>query len=372
MDFIDEVRTRSGRFASRVEHLDTEEATKNSLVLPFIQMMGYSIFDPTEVVPEFTADVGTKKGEKVDYALMQDGKPAVLIECKRYGSNLNEEDMSQLLRYFTVTDARFGILTDGIIYRFFSDLDQPNMMDPKPFFEFNMLDFTEPQVEELKRFTKSAFDMSEIVDAARELKYTTDIKRVLAEELASPSEDFVGFIIRRVYEGRVTRPVREMFSSLAHQAFTQFINDRINDRLKSALEREGEPEKPSEEQAPPEPEVSQEDEEPEITPLELESFTIIKAILRDTIDVRRLQLYPGMRFATVYLYESGDKNDAGRLFCRLLFKTSNLRINLPDRPFGTNDPLDDIDSLFDYGDRLRDAVKAIEAGEDPVTEPAEE
>ena len=372
MDFIDEVRTRSGRFAKRVEHLNTEEATKNSLVLPFIEMMGYSIFDPTEVVSEFTADVGTKKNEKVDYALMQDGKPAVLIECKMYGSNLREDEMSQLLRYFNVTDARFGILTDGIIYRFFSDLDQPNMMDPKPFFEFNMLDFTEPQVEELKRFTKSVFDMSEIVDAARELKYTTEIKRVLAEELAKPSDDFVGFIVRRVYEGRVTKTVREQFSSLAHQAFTQFINDRIDDRLKSALERGSEPEKPSEEQTQPEPEEPEEEGEPEVTPLELESFTVIKAILRDTIDVRRLQLYPGMRFATVYLNESADKDGAGSLFCRLLFKTSNLRINLPDRTFGTNDPLDDIDSLFDYAERIRNAVKAIESGEDPVTENSEE
>ena len=336
-------------------------------------MMGYSIFDPTEVVPEFTADVGTKKNEKVDYALMQDGKPAVLIECKMYGSNLSEEEMSQLLRYFTVTDARFGILTDGITYRFYSDLDQPNMMDPKPFFEFNMLDFTEPQIEELKRFTKSAFDMTENVDAARELKYTTEIKRVLADELASPSDDFVRFIIRRVYEGRVaTKRVREQFSSLAHQAFTQFINDRINDRLKSALARGDEQEKPSEEQAQPEPEVRQEDEEPEITPLELEAFTIIKAILRDTIDVRRLQLFPGMRFATAYLYGGADKDAGGTLICRLLFKTRNLRINLCDRPFGTNDPIDDIDSLFDYADRLRDAIKTIESGGDPITEPTEE
>ena len=371
MDFIDEVRTRSGRFAKRVEHLDTEEATKTSLVLPFIEMMGYSIFDPTEVVPEFTADVGTKKNEKVDYALMQDGKPAVLIECKMYGSNLNQGEMSQLLRYFTVTEARFGILTDGIIYRFFSDLDQPNMMDPKPFFEFNMLDFTEPQIEELKRFTKSAFDMTENVDAARELKYTTEIKRVLADELACPSDDFVRFIIRRVYEGRVaTKRVREQFSSLAHQAFTQFINDRINDRLKSALERGDEKEKPSEEQAQPEPEEPEEDGEPEVTPLEVEAFTVIKAILRDTIDVRRLDLSPGRMFGFIYLYKSADKDDAGTLLCRLLFKTRNLRINLPDRPFGTNDPLDDIDSLFDYADRLKDAVKAIESGEDPITEPA--
>ena len=157
MIFIDEVKKLSDQFAARISHLDTEEATKNSLVLPFIQMLGYDIFDPTEVIPEFTADVGTKRGEKVDYALIQNNKPAILVECKTYRSVLNHAYVSQLFRYFTVTDARFGILTDGIAYHFFSDLDQQNVMDSKPFFEFNLLDFTESQVEELKQFTKSNF-----------------------------------------------------------------------------------------------------------------------------------------------------------------------------------------------------------------------
>ena len=135
----------------------TEEATKTSLILPFIQMLGYDIFDPAEVVPEFTADIGIKRGEKVDYAIMQRGKPAILIECKKYGSSLAEDAVSQLVRYFGVTDAHFGILTDGISYRFFSDLDQPNVMDPKPFFEFNVLSYSHKAVGELKRFTKEEF-----------------------------------------------------------------------------------------------------------------------------------------------------------------------------------------------------------------------
>ena len=91
MDFIDDVRTTSKRYRSWLEHLNTEEATKTSLVMPFIQMLGYKIFDPTEVRPEYTADVGTKKGEKVDYALMLDGTPVVLIEAKRHEANLGEE-----------------------------------------------------------------------------------------------------------------------------------------------------------------------------------------------------------------------------------------------------------------------------------------
>ena len=103
------MRTRSGRFAKRVEHLDTEEASKSALVLPFLQMLGYEIFDPTEVVPEFIADVGAKKGEKVDYAVMRDGAPVILIEAKKYGNNLDEAEISQLLRYSDEPMSRYWV-----------------------------------------------------------------------------------------------------------------------------------------------------------------------------------------------------------------------------------------------------------------------
>ena len=238
MDFIDDVRTRSRRFQSRVEHLHTEEATKTSLVLPFFQMLGYNIFDPMEVVPEFTADFGTKKGEKVDFALVMDGHPAVLVEVKKYGTSLLVKQVSQLFRYFSATAARFGVLTDGIVYRFYSDLDESGRMDPKPFFEFNMLDFTDLQVRQLKQFHKDSFDPLETVEAARELKYTNEIKRVLAAEMRSPGHDFVRFILTRIeYPGSRTKLLVEQFTPLVQQAFAQFVKDRIDARLKSALER---------------------------------------------------------------------------------------------------------------------------------------
>jgi hypothetical protein len=238
MDFIDDVRTRSRRFQSRIEHLSTEEAAKTSLVMPFIQMLGYNIFDPTEVVPEFAADFGNKKGEKVDYALVLDGKPVVLIEAKRYGANLRVEQESQLFRYFSATSARFGILTDGIVYRFYSDLDDSGKMDQRPFFEFNMLDFTDLQVGQLKQFHKDSFNPLETVEAARELKYTNEIKRALAEEMRSPRDDFVRFILNRIeYPGFKTKQKIEQFTPLVQQAFAQFVKDLIDMRLKSALDR---------------------------------------------------------------------------------------------------------------------------------------
>jgi len=140
MDLIDKINEMAARIPKQIEHISTEEATKNALVMPFINALGFNVFDPTEVVPEFTADVGTKKGEKVDYAIVRDGKPILLFEVKCTGTDLNNVHASQLYRYFSVTEARFGILTDGVIYRFYSDLDAPNKMDEKPFFVFD-LDF---------------------------------------------------------------------------------------------------------------------------------------------------------------------------------------------------------------------------------------
>jgi hypothetical protein len=354
MDFIDEVRTRSARFAERTDHLDTEEATKNALVLPFLQMMGYAIFDPTEVVPEFTADVGSKKGEKVDYALIQDGKPAILIECKIFGNNLDEAEISQLTRYFTVTDARFGILTDGVVYRFFADLDQPNVMDRKPFFEFNMLDFAEGEVKQLKRFTKAAFNLDEIVDAARELKYTTEIKRLISRELEDPSDEFVYFIVKRVYEGLATQTIREQFGPLIRHAFVQFINDRISDRLKSALKQEVQEDKELlEEEAPP---ASESVVEPEYTPLEVDALNIIKAVLRDVIDVRRLGLRSTKYYCGVLLDDNNRKT-----VCRLLLRTSTLRLILFDENRSEERiRLEDLDDLFSHAGRIRSEVSRIE------------
>ena len=350
MDFVDDVRMRSGRFRERLAYLETEEATKTALVLPFLEMMGYSIFDPTEVVPEFTADVGTKKGEKVDYALMQAGKPIVVIEVKKYGSNLSQVEMSQLLRYFTVTDAHFGVLTDGIVYRFFSDLDQPNVMDPTPFFQFNMLDFTDNEVEELKRFTKSAFDLEETLEAAATLKYTKGIKQVLARQLNNPDDEFTRLLARQVYSKLLTKPVMERFTEVVKQAFREFINDRINATLKTALARETTEEEP-------EPELEEEMQQPVVdsvgivtTAEELAGFEIVKDILKGTVDLERVFLRDTKSYCGILL----DNNNRKSL-CRLRFnRESAKRLGIFDeeRREHTHN-IDSLDEIRDYADQIR-------------------
>jgi hypothetical protein len=238
MDLIDRLRDISARIPKQIDHIHTEEATKNAFVLPFISSLGYDVFNPIEVIPEFTADIGVKKGEKVDYAIKKDGQIVMLVECKWCNCNLDQITPDQLARYFNVTDSRFGLLTNGIYYKFYSDIERANIMDPKPFFEFNMLDIDEHRTEEIKKFSKSLFDLGKIVEAASELKYTNEIKNVFAEELSNPSDGFVKFFTGRVYSGKMTKPILEQFSKVVKKALSQFISEKISSRLKSALEEE--------------------------------------------------------------------------------------------------------------------------------------
>ena len=208
MDFIDQLKQFAKRVDSMKDSLQTEEATKTALIMPFFSMLGYDVFNPQEFVPEFTADVGIKKGEKVDYAIMKDGQPVILVECKAIAENLDRHD-SQLFRYFGTTTARFAILTNGQYYRFYTDLDNPNKMDEDPFLTINVLDIRDNQVPELKKFCKSVFDVDSIFSTASELKYVHEFKDVFTQQLNEPSDDFIRFFLQGCYSGAKTQNVLE-------------------------------------------------------------------------------------------------------------------------------------------------------------------
>lgn len=352
MDFIDRIRELSARIPKQLEYIQTEEATKNALVMPFIGALGYDVFNPTEVTPELNADIGTKKGEKVDYAILKDGKPIMLFECKWHGADLGKVHASQLYRYFSVTESRFGILTNGIAYWFFTDLEAPNKMDSKPFFEFNMLDIRDQSVEELKKFTKSVFDVSGIITTASELKYTREIKRIMSEQLQAPSDEFVKFFASQVYSGRMTQNVREQFAQTTRQALKQFINDQINERLKSALATESAI--ATEEVAKPELAPAKETPEPlgaTTTTEEMEAYYIIKAILREVIDAKRI----AMRDQQTYCGILFDDNNRKPL-CRLYFGTTGQKsIGLFDNEQRkeTKIQIVSLDEIYKLADRLK-------------------
>ena len=357
MDLIDNLRSLAARVDNLLDHTQTEEATKTAFVMPFINALGYNVFDPTEVIPEYTADVGTKKGERVDYAVMKDGKPVMVFECKLAASDLTEDNASQLYRYFTATDTRFGVLTNGVVYRFYSDLDQPNLMDSRPFFEFNILNFTPHAVEELKRFTKQSFDLAGTIEAATDLKYTKEIKRVLADQTRRPYNDFVLFIISEVYKGRRTKAVREQFSDLTKRAFDQFINDRINDRLKSALEREEASESAeTEESTDQETSVASEDDSGVVTTIEeIEAYNVVKAILRDMVDAKRVVMRDQKMFCAVILDDNRNKN-----ICRLWFNSSEKQVGIVDASGQrVRRPINSVDDIFGLSEHLRERLGAL-------------
>lgn len=363
MDFIDRIRELAARIPKQLEHIQTEEATKNALVMPFIAALGYNVFDPTEVTPELNADVGLKKGEKVDYAILRDGKPIILFECKHHAADLGKVHASQLYRYFSVTEARFAVLTNGLVYWFYTDLEAANKMDARPFFEFTLLDVRDQDVEELKKFSKSAFDLTNILTTASELKYTREIKRILLDQMQEPTEEFVKFFVSQVYTGKVTQKVREQFAELTRQAFKHLINDQINERLKTALSSDAPAllEKAVEAQAVTNGAGAATDGVT-TTEEELEAFYIIRAILRETIAVKRIVLRDRQTYCGILLDDNSRKP-----ICRLHFNGTKKYIGFFDNQKEQRERmqeervlLEHMDDLYKYADRLKATVAQYE------------
>ena len=282
--------------------IQTEEACKNAFVMPFLGALGYDVFNPDEVVPEFVADVGVKKGEKVDYAIRKDGKVIMLVECKWNGKALSLENASQLFRYFTVTDARFAILTNGLVFQFHTDIDEPNKMDRHPFFVFNLLDFSETHVDELKKFSKQAFDIENVLGTAAALKYTNQVKAILSEELSAPSDEFVRIFASRIYEGRMTQAIREQFSAIVQRSFSEFVRERVSDRLKTALRADD----------PAVADVSgtvsgEQDDGVFTTEEEIEAFNIVRAIARQTVTPTRITIRDAKAYCAILLDDNNRK-----------------------------------------------------------------
>ncbi len=227
MDFKDEIKKLGEQFINRKDKVTTEEGTKTSFVLPFIRVLGYDDADPCEVMPEFTTDIGMKKGEKVDYAILSNEKPIIIIECKHLKEKLDVHK-TQLERYFHVTDAKFAILTNGQTYRFYTDLVAPNKMDIVPFLEIDITDFKEIEVLELSKFQKSRFDANEIlaeINANKiNLNYTNQLTEIIKNELNQPSDSFVNFFISKLSLGVVDAKVIEKFSPILKEILQKIID----------------------------------------------------------------------------------------------------------------------------------------------------
>lgn len=348
MDLIDRIAEISKRITSLSRNLETEEATKNALIMPFIQSLGYDVFNPMEVIPEFTTDHGVKKGEKVDYAVKKDNEIIMLFECKKYGAELSPNHASQLFRYFSVSDARFGVITNGQKYMFFTDLEKPNQMDQKPFFVIDLLKYEKHEIEELKKFTKSAFNLDDILNTASDLKYTSEVKKILNHELESPSDEFIRFFASKIYSGRLTQSVMDQFRQIVKNARKQFINEKINERLESALTSRTEDKNLNEDL---ENDLISKDGI-ETTQEEIDAFNAVKGILRSSVPVSRIVMRDTKSYCGVLLDDNNRKP-----ICRFHFNGKQKYLGLMNQKNETRVPIETIDDIFNYAKELESTAK---------------
>ncbi|HEX3589635.1 MAG TPA: type I restriction endonuclease [Pseudonocardiaceae bacterium] len=351
MDIEERAAALADQIRKHKADIQTEEATKTAFVMPFIgSVLGYDVFNPTEVIPEFVADVGVKKGEKIDYAIVHDGQVQVLIEVKKIGIDLNFEHASQLFRYFAVTTARIAILTNGESYQFYTDLDAPNKMDSKPFLVLDFADIDETLLPDLAKLRKESFNLDSVLGSAEELKYIGALKRVLVGLFRQPADDWVKFLAARVYDGNVTARVREQFVPLVGKAMRQFLNEQATDRLKTALVTD---------EPPAEPVVATVDapvpdgaSDLVTTEEEHDGYRIVRAIVCSEVPVSRVFARDTKSYFGILLDDNNRKP-----IVRLWFNRTRKYLGLFDEhKVESRVAITEVEDIYQYADHLRKTV----------------
>lgn len=349
MNFEEKIKEFTGRVEKLRKSINTEEATKTSLIMPFFSLLGYDVFNPYEFIPEYVADVGIKKGEKVDYAININNKPTILIEAKSVKENLQKHD-SQLFRYFGTTTAKIAILTNGIEYKFYTDLEETNKMDTTPFLEINLLELKENDIVELKKFCKENFDISTIINSASNLKYVSSIEKILSEEFINPSDDFIKLILNKgVYEGVKTQNIIEKYRPILKKSVNYYINALVNQKLQNALNNSN-AEAGTEEVV----DVSQE-ESIVTTDEELESYYIVRSILSEFISPNDIYYKDTYSYFGI-LYE----NKVTKWICRVYLKENVKFVIIPDKDKNeTRYEINEIIDIYKLRDKLIERLNVL-------------
>ncbi len=333
------------------DQICTEEATKNAFVMPFIQILGYDIFNPTEVIPEHICDIGTKKGEKVDYVIRKNDEPILIFECKHWKENADAHN-SQLHRYYHVSKARFGVLTNGTIYNFYTDLEKPNIMDEKPFLTIDIEDLKDSSLKILESFTKTEYNLESILDSAEALKYIKAIRKEFEKEIENPTDELVKLLVNRFFDKPLTANRMIAFKEYTKKALSISINESISHRLKSALNINEKIESNEEPKVNP---VDDNSDAPKVitTDEEVEAFQIVKAILREKISADRISPRDTQSYFGVLLDDNNRKP-----ICRFHFNTANkyLEIFHNGKDAGEKKQLNNLDEIYDYRTQLHQTI----------------
>jgi hypothetical protein len=320
-----------------------EAQTKLLYINPFIEILGYKTSEHTDVIAELPADFATRRRDKVDYALRKNDTEILIIECKRFNEKVGKFG-HQLSAYFNhLRLVRFGILTNGTIYHFYADIDTRNIMDAEPFFEFNVTDFNDEQLQILEMFCKENFDEKLIIEKARRLTYSRDIRKLLYTEMTNPSKDFIKFIAGKAYlekkRGSITEKIMILFDELVNLSLPIVINQLISDRMIRL--------KPSSNN-----EIKEIESKIITTEEEREGYFIVKSIIRRKIAPERVGFKDAQAYFSIRIDDSSHKT-----VCRLYLNSNKKYIGI----FGANRnetkfELGAIDNIFDFSDQLLESI----------------
>lgn len=293
MVFSDDIAKVSEQVRKRAEVVTGEEATKTGMIMPFLSALGYDVWEPTEVIPEYTADFAVKRSgqlEKVDYAIAIDDVIVMIVEAKSHDKKPEAHD-GQLKKYFNALLAtKVAIVTNGIEYRFFTDLRHENVMDEEPFFSFNILNYDQKQIENLKFFHRDNFDSAIIKRHAEEMIYLKGMTQLVDNLLRSPSDEFIRFLVAQLstiapsyaVEGRVTNRVVDKFRPIVKKSIQSSLVDLMTQSISREMGQSGEttssPQIVQVEEVQDEQEQDLEGIKAETTAEELETFEKVKSI----------------------------------------------------------------------------------------------
>lgn len=336
------------------DSVTSEEATKTSLVMPFFQrVLGYDVFSPTEFIPEYKAGFGDKPADRVDYTITIKDKPEIIIECKHSGVILNNQHEAQLQGYFASLRARTAILTNGIVYKFYTDIERANLLDKTPFMTFDILNQEPALIVELERFCKDKFNADEIFENARRLKYVSAIKGFLSDQLTNPSDDFVRAAISHIdgidISGKAASETVEEFRSIVKSCFVEFIGElpKIETDTSKTTDTD----------------LGRKNVEDEV-------LSAVRACVKDVVEPVRLSLYRVTNWTSVYYRNCAlcKVFTIGKDYCEIVFleKFADPNTNAKNRKHTIAYSVSDAEEIQNYRDDFIASIKDIDAIYDKI------
>ena len=336
-DYKERLKGIRDTYRARANARITEEDTKRVFVIPFVQALGYD----TNNLAEFRSEVSASNGRRVDYVVLHDGNPVIIIECKPTSNNRLMDERGQLQGYYNAVKPVVAVLTNGNQYQFFGDLDGDGDMDSAPYLEINLDDYDDEDfgnpgasdINALKHFTKSEFNADSIRDAATEMKYKQRMRNFLEQQFSGTElhKDLVELLARLVYTGRLGANIRANLGALALEVFREFKDELVKSAVGGSHHS--------------------------TTSEEMEGYFIVKNILWNVVDGDRVIFKDSKTYSKVQM----DHSERSRKrVCLFRFNDLNRKkLGLLDGDEEDQVDIASVGEINTYADRIRATAQHI-------------